>query len=66
MVIKRTISLDSEVFKAGESKANRLFSKNFSAYIGYLISKDNEPQEPAAQKKVDRMLTKSIDDILNI
>lgn len=63
--VKRAISLQIDVYRDGASKANALFSGNFSAYIGYLISRDREQRQEPVQKKDSKMLS-AIEQILDI
>jgi hypothetical protein len=63
--VKTAISLQTDVYRDGVSKANNLFSGNFSAYIGYLISRDREQRQEPPQKKDNRMLS-AIEQILEI
>jgi hypothetical protein len=63
--VKTAISLRTDVYKDGTSKADSLFSGNFSAYIGYLISRDREQRPEPTQKKDNKMLS-AIEQILEI
>jgi hypothetical protein len=49
----------------GIGKAESLFSGNFSAYIGFLISRDREQRQEPEQKK-EKKYTAVIDQILDI
>lgn len=60
--VKTAISLQDDVHRDGISKAKRLFGGNFSAYIGYLISRDREEAPQNKEKKY----TAAIDQILDI
>lgn len=63
--IKTAISLRDSVYKFGICKAEALFSGNFSAYIGYLISKDREQRQESELKK-DNILLSAIEQILDM
>jgi hypothetical protein len=63
--VKTAISLKNDVHSFGSGKANNLFGGNFSAYIGYLISRDREQKQETVQKKDNRMLS-AIEQILEI
>lgn len=39
-MVKKAISLKDSIYKFALEKTERLFSGNFSGYVGYLISKD--------------------------
>lgn len=69
MVIKKSISLKNDVYEYAQDKANKLFSSNVSAYIGYLICRDREGikevcKEPEGVK--DTNLINLIDSIIDI
>lgn len=69
MSVKKSISLKNDVYEYAQDKANKLFSSNVSAYIGYLISKDREGikevyKEPERLK--DSNLISLIDSIIDI
>lgn len=63
--VKTAISLRTDVYRDGTSKAEALFSGNFSAYVAYLISRDREQRPEPIQKKDNRMLS-AIEQILDI
>jgi hypothetical protein len=63
--VKTAISLQNDVHSFGSGKAADLFGGNFSAYIGYLISRDREQRQEPPQKKDNRMLS-AIEQILEI
>jgi hypothetical protein len=63
--VKTAISLRTDVYRDGTSKANNLFGGNFSAYIGYLISRDREQKQETIQKKDNKMLS-AIEQILDM
>jgi hypothetical protein len=63
--VKTAISLQDDVYRDGSSKAKRLFSGNFSAYIGYLISRDREQRQEPPQKKDNKVLS-AIEQILEM
>ena len=63
--VKTAISLRTDVYRDGASKAETLFSGNFSAYIAYLISRDRDQRQEPIQKKDNRMLS-AIEQILEI
>jgi hypothetical protein len=64
--VKTAISLRTDVYRDGTSKAEALFSGNFSAYIGYLISRDREQRYEPEQQKKDNKLLSAIEQILEI
>lgn len=37
---KKTLSIQSDVLKKGQKRADEMFSGNFSMYVTYLINKD--------------------------
>lgn len=43
-VVRRALSLPEHVDNLGAAKSNLLFGGNFSSYVCYLISKDNEKE----------------------
>lgn len=63
--VKRAISLKENIYKFGISKAEALFGGNFSAYIGYLISRDKEQFQEPQQKKNNKLLS-VIEEILDM
>lgn len=69
MTVKKAISLRDDVYKSAREKADKLFGGNFSAYIGYLISKDREGEaitvKPVQEEKNDEIMS-AIDEILEI
>lgn len=67
MTVKKTaISLQNDVFKDGSERASRLFGGNFSAYVGYLISRDREQLAEPLQKKKDNKMSAAINQILDL
>jgi hypothetical protein len=63
--VKTAISLRDSVYNFGIGKAESLFSGNFSAYIGFLISRDREQRQEPIQKKDNKVLS-AIEQILDI
>jgi hypothetical protein len=63
--VKTAISLQNDVHNFGAKKAETLFSGNFSAYVGFLISRDREQRQEPPQKKDNKMLS-AIEQILDI
>lgn len=40
--IRKNVSIDEEVLKKGQAKADKMFAGNFSMYLMFLINKDCE------------------------